>query len=114
MSDCIFCKIANHEVKAQIVHEDDEVVAFKDLNPGAPVHILVVPKKHIPGIVETAEEDAELVGRLVLAAKNVARQESITDGGFRIVVNYGADAGQSVPHLHFHLLGGRSMGWPPG
>jgi histidine triad (HIT) family protein len=114
MEDCIFCKIARHEIPAQVVYEDDELLAFKDLNPGAPVHVLIIPKRHIPGVLSLVEGDAGLVGRIILTAGKLAEDASIGESGFRVVVNSGPDAGQSVPHLHFHLLGGRPMGWPPG
>lgn len=114
MEDCIFCKIARHEIPAQVVYEDELVLAFKDLNPGAPVHVLVIPKKHISGITELSVEDAELVGTIILTVKKIAEDTDISASGFRVVVNSGPDAGQSVPHMHFHLLGGREMTWPPG
>ena len=114
MGECIFCMIAKHEIPSQVVYEDEEIVAFKDLNPGAPVHILIIPKRHIPGLMALSEEDTALVGRIVLAANHLAEESAIAKSGFRIVTNCGEDAGQSVPHLHFHLLGGRPMGWPPG
>jgi len=114
MEGCIFCKVANHEIPSRIVYEDDEVVAFQDLDPVAPVHILIIPKKHISGITSLADEDKGLVGGILLTAKKLAQERSIAESGLRIVVNHGEDAGQSVPHLHFHLLGGRPMRWPPG
>ena len=114
MEGCVFCRIARHEIAAEIVYEDENVVAFQDLNPVAPVHILVIPKRHIPGVVSLGEEDAGLVGSIVLAIKKLAQEKSVVQDGFRIVINQGKGAGQSVPHLHFHLLGGRQMDWPPG
>lgn len=113
MSSCIFCRIAAREIPARIVHEDDLVVAFHDLTPVAPVHLLVIPKRHLSSLADTAAEDIELLGRLVAVAGQLARQHGLT-GGFRVVANSGADAGQSVDHLHFHLLGGRAFSWPPG
>jgi len=112
--DCIFCKIANQEVSVPLVYLDERLAAFRDINPGAPVHILIVPKKHISGILELTDVDADLVGNIVQVAAELARQEGIAESGFRVVVNSGPDAGQSVQHLHFHLLGGRKLGWPPG
>lgn len=114
MDDCIFCKIARREIPSQIVHEDDEVVAFKDLNPAAPVHVLIVPKRHIPGVDALTESDSCLVGRIALVAQSLAREFGVAEDGYRVVVNQGRSAGQSVGHLHFHLLGGRNLGWPPG
>lgn len=112
MSNCIFCKIANKEIPSSIVYEDNEIVAFNDVAPQAPVHILVIPKDHIPGIVET--KDYEIVGKIYKVINKLAVDKSIDKTGFRVVVNHGKDSGQAVPHLHFHLLGGRSLHWPPG
>lgn len=114
MAECIFCRIANHEMDSQIVYEDDEIVAFRDLNAQAPVHILVIPKRHLQNLLDLREEDVELVGRLHLVAARLAEQEGVAASGFRVLINSNKDAGQSVPHLHVHLLGGRVMGWPPG
>lgn len=100
-------------MRADVVYEDDDVVAFRDINPQAPVHVLVIPRKHITGYAGAEEGDASLLGRVALAAAEVARRQGLADGGFRIVNNTGADAGQSVNHLHLHLLGGMPMGWPP-
>lgn len=113
MSDCVFCKIANKEIASDIVYEDEHVVAFNDIHPQAPTHILIIPRKHIVGLAEAGPEDAELIGRLQLAAAELARGRGVADG-YRIVVNSGALAGQSVMHLHYHLLGGRALSWPPG
>jgi histidine triad (HIT) family protein len=114
VTDCIFCKIAAGDIPANFVFEDPDVVAFRDLNPQSPVHVLVIPRKHIAGFDEVTNEDRALVGRVAQAAAAVARQEGVADSGFRIVVNRGPDAQQSVPHLHMHVLGGRAMTWPPG
>ena len=115
MSDCIFCKIARHEIGSNIVYEDDEIIAFKDLSPQAPVHVLVIPKTHISGLLELTGNAPQVVGRIVSEiVPRLARELGIADGGFRVVVNTGEDGGQTVGHLHFHLLGGRSMTWPPG
>jgi len=114
MEDCIFCKIARHEIPAGIMYEDDDVVAFNDLNPVAPVHILIIPKKHISKITDMTDGDAPLMGRIMLTAKRLAEQNGVADEGFRVVVNQGRGAGQSVFHIHFHLLAGRPFGWPPG
>lgn len=110
----IFEKIAAREIPAEILHETDELVAFRDVNPQAPIHVLIVPKKHIARIGEAGDLDAELLGRLLLAAREIARATGVSESGYRLVINNGRDAGESVPHLHLHLLGGRSMQWPPG
>ncbi len=114
MTDCIFCKIAGGEVPAKLVHEDDEIVAFHDVNPQAPTHVLVIPRRHIPTLLDAAEGDAGLLGRLQIAAVAIARQLGLDRDGFRLVTNCLEGAGQSVFHIHLHLLGGRRLGWPPG
>ena len=112
--DCLFCRIAAGEIPADVVHQDDLIVAFRDINPQAPTHILLIPRRHIDSAADVTEEDSALVGRLLATAADLARSEGIAADGYRLVTNSGAAAGQSVPHLHFHLLGGRSMHWPPG
>ncbi len=112
-SACLFCKIAAGEIPARIVHRDESSVAFHDINPQAPVHVLVIPKKHFSSALEAEEADEPLMGHLHRVAADVARQLGISDG-FRVVVNTGANAGQSVFHIHLHVLGGRPMHWPPG
>jgi len=112
--DCIFCKISEKKLPARIVYEDEDVVAFEDINPQAPVHVLVIPRRHVSTSLELEEEDNALVGRLFQAANRIARQKGIAERGFRIVMNCNAEAGQTVFHLHIHLLGGREMHWPPG
>ena len=114
MSDTIFGKIASGEMAADIVYEDDDVVAFRDISPQAPTHVLVIPRKPIPTLNDLSEDDAALVGKLFLAAKRVAAQEGVAEAGYRTVINCNAGAGQTVFHLHLHLLGGRPMRWPPG
>jgi histidine triad (HIT) family protein len=114
MSDCIFCKMASGEIQPDVVFEDEEILAFRDLNPQAPTHILIIPKRHIATTNDLEAGDASLIGRLVLAAKQIAAQEGLSERGYRTVLNCNAEAGQSVFHLHLHLLGGRPMGWPPG
>jgi histidine triad (HIT) family protein len=109
---CIFCKIARGEIPAKMVANNKEIVAFRDLNPQAPVHILIVPKKHIASLDDT--DDSNLLGQMVSLASAIARQEKIAKTGYRTVINTGKDGGQSVDHLHLHLLGGRAMTWPPG
>ena len=111
---CLFCKIANKEIPAKILFEDDHLVAFADINPGAPTHALVIPRRHMVSLNEAVPADAELLGKLLLAAQRVARETKISDSGWRTVINNGAHAGQSVFHVHVHVLGGRSMAWPPG
>ena len=113
MGECLFCKIANKEVASSIVYEDENMVAFNDVNPQAPVHILVVPKKHIPTLLGVKDEDKELMFSIQKVIANIAQQKNLIDG-FRVVINCGPNAGQAVYHLHFHLLGGRKMEWPPG
>ncbi len=110
MSDCIFCKIANKEINSDFVYEDDEIIAFKDINPQAPIHILVIPKKHIESIIDLTDEDEMLVGKMYTAVRKIAKKLNIEESGFRLIVNCGKDAGQEVPHLHFHILAGKKLG----
>lgn len=110
----IFEKIAAREIPAKIAFEDEAVIAFHDANPQAPVHVLIVPKRVIPRLAETTESDQSLLGRLILTAAKVARDLGVSESGYRLVINSGPDAGESVPHLHVHLLGKRSLAWPPG
>lgn len=112
--ECLFCRIAEGGIPADIVLETDQVLAFRDINPQAPHHVLVIPRRHIPSLEALNPEDAGLVGELVLQAQQVARQEGIADRGYRTVFNCGEEAGQTVGHVHLHLLGGRRMEWPPG
>lgn len=113
-SECIFCRIVEGEVPARIVHQDEEILAFRDLNPQAPTHILLIPRAHVSSIAEMDVSQTTLAGRLLLAARSVARDAGLESSGYRLVVNHGSDGGQSVHHLHLHLLGGRALGWPPG
>lgn len=113
MSDTIFSKIINREIPADIVYEDDRALAFKDINPQAPTHILVIPKRPIPQLAASQAEDQDLLGHLLLIVKQVAAEAGL-ENGYRVVINNGADGGQTVDHLHLHILGGRSMQWPPG
>lgn len=110
MNNCIFCKIINKEIPSNIVYEDEEILAFRDINPVAPVHILVIPKKHIESVIELKEEDEKVVGKIYTVINKISKQENIDKKGFRIVVNCGEDGGQEVKHLHFHLLGGKKLG----
>ena len=114
MSKTLFEKIAAREIPANIVYEDDLVIAFRDIKPAAPVHALIVPKKPIPRIAEAAAEDHAVLGHMMLKAAAVAEKLGLSQGGFRLVINNGPDAGESVPHLHLHILGGRHLAWPPG
>lgn len=107
--DCIFCKIANHEIPSDFVYEDDQVVAFKDLNPVAPVHILIVPKEHKLNLSKYSEADEPLLGHMLMTAAHIARELGLEESGYRVITNAGPDAGQSVMHTHFHLLGGRKL-----
>jgi histidine triad (HIT) family protein len=113
MTDCLFCRILRNEIPAKTIYEDEHTFAFEDINPQAPTHVLIIPKRHVRGLKEATPEDAELIGRCHLAAAHIARQRGIEDG-YRTVLNVGPQAGQSVFHLHVHLLGGRSLHWPPG
>ncbi len=110
----IFEKIAAREIPARIVHEDDDVLAFHDLNPQAPVHVLIVPKRVIPRLADATASDGELLGKLLLASRVVAEKLDLLTSGYRVVINSGPDAGESVPHLHLHVLGKRALAWPPG
>ena len=112
--DCLFCKILDGEIPADIVYESDSAIAFRDINPQAPTHVLIIPRKHIATINDLQAGDQELVGSLYLVAQDIARQEGIDESGYRAVMNCNEGAGQSVFHIHLHLLGGRSLGWPPG
>lgn len=114
MSDCIFCKIANGEIPSEKVFESANVLAFKDINPEAPVHVIIIPRRHISSVNDIEDQDVNIIGDIFLAAKEIARRQGIADEGYRIVTNCGEKAGQSVKHLHYHLLGGRDLKWPPG
>ncbi len=114
MSACLFCRIVAGEVPAQKVHEDDRVLAFRDISPKAPTHVLVIPRRHVGSLDELSAADGDLVGHLFLTVASVARQAGLDATGYRAVVNTGADGGQTVHHLHVHILGGRPLTWPPG
>ncbi len=113
MSESIFTKIIQRQIAADIVYETDEVIAFRDINPQAPIHILIIPKKYLSDISDAKDEDMELLGKLLLAVRDIAAKEKL-EKGYRIVINKGESAGQTVFHLHIHLMGGRDFGWPPG
>jgi histidine triad (HIT) family protein len=115
MSDnCLFCKIVAGKLGGSSVYQDDDITAFKDINPQAPVHILLVPNRHIDSVGHASDNDGALLGKILVVAAEVATQQGISDGGYRLVINKGDDGGQTVSHLHVHLLGGRRMTWPPG
>jgi histidine triad (HIT) family protein len=114
MSDCLFCGIVEGTIKANIVYQNDLVVAFNDIGPKAPVHVLIIPRKHIVGVLDVTVDDGAVIAEIFQVAARLAREFGIADSGFRVVVNSGPDSGQSVFHLHYHLLGGRQMSWPPG
>lgn len=110
MEDCIFCKIIRKEIPSEIVYEDDEIIAFKDIQPAAPIHILVIPKKHIPSLIQLEKEDEVLVGKIYTVINQIAEEQGVSKKGYRIIVNCGKDGGQEVGHLHFHLLAGKKLG----
>ncbi|MCM8766022.1 MAG: histidine triad nucleotide-binding protein [Candidatus Omnitrophica bacterium] len=112
--DCIFCKIVNKEIPSRIVYSDEQIFGLRDFHPQAPIHIIIIPKKHIEKISDISEEDTELIGKLVWVAQKLAKEKNISDSGYRLVFNCNKDAGQAVFHLHLHLLGGRKFSWPPG
>ncbi|MBA0915181.1 MAG: histidine triad nucleotide-binding protein [Nitrospira sp.] len=114
MSDCLFCKIVARTIPAPLVYEDDLVVAFDDINPQAPIHALVIPRKHVVSLAALQDSDAELLERLLLVGSKIAKLKGIAESGYRVVVNTGSHGGQSVFHLHLHVLGGRHLAWPPG
>ncbi|MGM9551673.1 MAG: histidine triad nucleotide-binding protein [Clostridia bacterium] len=114
MCDCLFCKIISGEIPSSKVYEDDNVYAFNDISPEAPVHVLIVPKEHISSANDLTDENSDIVSKIFIAAKKIAKEKNIAENGYRIVNNCGEDGGQTVKHLHFHLLGGRSLAWPPG
>ena len=113
-SDCLFCKIAAGDINADVVFESDDVIGFRDINPQAPTHVIIIPKRHVSTINDLTDLDADVVGLLYLAAKDIAKREGFADAGYRVVMNCNAAAGQTVFHIHLHLLGGRQLTWPPG
>jgi len=113
-ADCIFCKIVNKEISSPIVHEDETTIAFNDINPQAPVHIIVIPKRHIERVSELTADDSDLISRVIFAGNKIAKEKGLAESGYRFVLNCNRDAGQVVFHIHMHLLGGRKMSWPPG
>ncbi len=114
MTECLFCQIVKEKIPAEIIYDDDEILAFRDINPQAPVHVLLIPKRHITNLNAIDDDDEPLLARLMRVSAKLAHHEGIAESGYRVVTNCQEDAGQSVFHLHFHLLGGRRMTWPPG
>lgn len=114
MTDCLFCRMANGEIKPELVMESDELIAFRDISPQAPTHILVVPRQHISSLNDLPPADAGILGKMILAAREIAKQEGIAASGYRLVMNCNKGGGQTVFHIHLHLMGGRAMTWPPG
>ena len=114
MSDCLFCKIAAGHIPCTEVFADENILAFRDIDPKAPTHILVIPRRHIPGLSAMTDDDTDLAGKLLMAATKIAAAEGLVPGGYRFVINNGEDGGQTVGHLHLHILGGRALAWPPG
>ena len=114
MTDCLFCKIRDGEIPGDIVYEDDDVLAFTDVNPQAPLHVLIIPKKHVPTVNDVAAGDETVMGKLFAAAKKIASQRGVSDDGYRLVINTNEYAGQVIFHIHMHMLAGRMMNWPPG
>lgn len=114
MDDCLFCKIIKGDIPCTKVYEDDKVFCFKDIDPKAPVHVLVLPKKHISSLNEVTKEDSEIIAHIFMVIEKLVKELGISEAGYRVVSNCGEDGGQSVSHIHFHLLGGRSLEWPPG
>lgn len=114
MQDCLFCKISSGEIQGRVVTETEDLIVLEDINPQAPTHLLVIPKRHIASLDDSHERDGELLGKLLLACQDAARERGLVEEGYRVVNNCGTGAGQTIPHLHFHLLGGRIFTWPPG
>ncbi|MFQ5559574.1 MAG: histidine triad nucleotide-binding protein [Nitrospinota bacterium] len=114
MKECLFCKFVRKEIETTLLYEDDDLIAINDINPQAPVHILLIPKKHLSSTLEATEGDKQLLGSVLLASGKIAKEQGLSENGFRVVVNTGNHGGQTVFHIHFHLVGGRQMGWPPG
>lgn len=114
MDNCIFCKIVQGEIPCSKVYEDDSILSFKDINPEAPVHVLIIPKKHISNLNELGLDDLSIISHIFYKAKDIAKDLGIAEDGYRIIANCGKDGGQTVSHVHFHLMGGRSLAWPPG
>ncbi len=114
MEECIFCKIIKGDIPAKKIYEDDMILSFEDINPAAPVHVLVIPKKHIKSLNELEDEDSNIISHIFTVSRDIAKKLNIDESGYRIVMNCGKDGGQEVPHIHFHILGRRNLSWPPG
>jgi histidine triad (HIT) family protein len=114
MNDCLFCRVVAKKIPSKVVYEDQETVAFEDVNPQAPVHVLVIPKKHIPTTLDLSPDDMQLIGHMFRVAADIAKEKGIAERGFRLVMNTNPESGQTVYHIHLHLIGGRHMHWPPG
>jgi histidine triad (HIT) family protein len=114
MEDCVLCDVLEKKIPGKIIHEEKEIVAIQDINPQSPVHILILPRKHIPTLMDMTEADEKLIGKMVILASELAKKHQISEKGFRLVFNCNRDGGQSINHIHLHLLGGRRMNWPPG
>lgn len=114
MEGCLFCNLASGRIATDVIYSDEQVIAFRDVKPEAPVHVLIIPRRHIENILAAEDADETLLGHMLVVASRVARQEGVAESGFRLVINCNEDGGQSVGHLHIHLLGGRKLGWPPG
>jgi histidine triad (HIT) family protein len=114
MADCIFCRIADHEIPSKLLYEDEDIVAFEDAAPQAPVHFLVIPRKHVAAVKDMPASEADLLGRMLRMGASLAKEKGLEPNGYRFVLNYGKDGGQLVDHLHLHVLGGRALAWPPG
>ncbi len=112
MADCVFCKIVKKELPSEVVYEDERILAFRDVNPVAPLHLLIIPKKHIASVNHLAEEDKELIGEMFFLAQKIAREQGIAESGYRLAFNVGRNAGQTIDHLHLHLIGGKQLPWP--
>ncbi len=114
MEDCLFCKIRDKKIKSDIIYEDEEILAFKDINSQAPLHVLIIPRKHIEKISDIDEKNSYLIGKMIIVARKIAKDAGVQENGYRLIFNCGPDAGQVIFHIHLHLLGGRKLGWPPG
>ena len=113
-NDCLFCKIVSGDIPAEIIYRDDQVLAFRDINPRAPIHVLVIPQKHVDSLASVTDEQRDIMGKIMIATREIAVAEGLSESGYRAVINVGLDGGQTISHLHLHLLGGRTLHWPPG
>ena len=113
-NDCLFCKIVSGDIPAEIIYRDDQVLAFRDINPRAPIHVLVIPQKHVDSLASVTDEQRDIMGKIMIVSREIAAAEGLSESGYRAVINVGLDGGQTISHLHLHLLGGRTLHWPPG